>query len=85
MPNPILNQLNNQQALNNPFSNMIRMLKGANNPMGMFNNILSQNPKMKETIQRAQQYGNSPKEAFYKMAQEKGVDPDNFLHNLGLK
>lgn len=85
MSNPILNQLNNQNALNNPFSNMIRMLKSSNNPVGMLNNIISQNPKMRETIQKAQQYGNSPKEAFYKLAQEKGVDGDNLLKQLGLK
>lgn len=87
MQNPILNRMNNN-ALNNlsnsKFASMIQMLKGANNPMGMMNNLLTQNPKMKQVLEQAQQYGNSPKEAFYKLAQEKGVNPEEFLKHLGV-
>ena len=82
MNNPILNRMNNNAMNSLPcskFANMIQMLRGANNPNGMFTQLLSQNPQMKQVLQQAQQYGNSPKEAFYTLAKQKGVDPEEFL------
>lgn len=44
--------------------------------------IIAQNPMMNQLQQIVNQYGGNPKDAFYKMAQEKGIDPNAILNAL---
>jgi hypothetical protein len=40
------------------------------------------NPAMKQAIDYVCANGGDPKDAFYKLAKEKGVDPDAILNSL---
>ena len=55
------------------------MIKGANNPQAMFDQMMKQNPNINNVLENVKKYGNNPKEIYYNLAREKGVDPDEFL------
>lgn len=42
----------------------------------------AKNPQMAEVIQLVQSMGGDPKAAFYKLAAQKGVDPNSILSML---
>lgn len=44
--------------------------------------MTQKNPNMKQAIDYINANGGDPKEAFYKLAKEKGVDPDSVLNSL---
>ena len=54
------------------------MLKSANNPQQMVNQMVNNNPQVKQFID---QYGD-PKTAFYKLAEQKGINPDEIIKML---
>ena len=62
----------------NPF----QMLQMSRNPQIMIQTMIKSNPAMKQAMDYIQANGGNPKDAFYKLAQEKGVDPDEFLKSL---
>lgn len=82
--NPILQAMNKSQSpLNNisQIRNTMEMLKGAKDPNAMLLNMANQSPQMKKVLDFAKTCKN-PKEAFYKMAKEKGVNPEEILSLL---
>lgn len=44
--------------------------------------LIQNNPALKQAIEYVNQNGGDPKEAFYKLAQEKGVDPNEILKQV---
>ena len=58
------------------------MVKAAKDPYSYLNSLAANNPQMREAIDYVKKNGNDPKAAFYKMAQEKGVDPESILSQL---
>ena len=62
----------------NPF----QMLQMSRNPQIMMQTMIKSNPAMKQAMEYIQANGGNPKDAFYKLAQEKGVDPVEFLRSL---
>lgn len=48
----------------------------------MLQNMMNNNPQMKQVMDIVRQSGGDPKTAFYKMAKEKGVDPNSVLSML---
>lgn len=40
------------------------------------------NPNMKQAIDYINSNGGNPKDAFYKLAKERGVDPESILNSL---
>ena len=58
------------------------MVKSAKNPQLALQNMLRNNPQMKQVQGLIDQYGGDPRTAFYKMAEEKGVDPEQILAML---
>lgn len=83
MANPILQKLTQGLSKQNNglggFINMAKMIKNANNPEAMFNEIVKQNPNINNVMSVVKKYGNNPKEAYYNLAKQMGVDPDEFL------
>ena len=80
--NPILQMLNNGNQISTKLSQaqrMIQMVKSANNPQAMINQMLSNNPQVKQIVD---QYGGDPQTAFYKYAEANGVDPNQILNML---
>lgn len=59
----------------------IKTLRSVNNPQMLFNQMAQQNPQLFQVMQMAQQYG-SPKNAFYEIAKQKGINPDEFMRDL---
>ena len=58
------------------------MLSGNNNSQAMLQMLAAQNPQLRQVLDYVQQSGGDPKEAFYKLAQEKGVDPNQIINML---
>ena len=61
---------------------MIGMLKGVQNPQAMLNQMMSNNPQMKQVMDVINQYGGDAKKAFYTLAEQKGIDPNEILNMM---
>lgn len=80
MQNPMLQNLNQSRIF--PIKQMMQTIKNAGNPQMMFNQMMAQNPQYKQVMEYINANGGDAKAAFYKMAQEKGVNPDDILNQL---
>lgn len=82
--NPMLAMLNQNRMVQNlqPIKNMMNMLRGAGNPSMMLQQMTAQNPQMQQVMNYVNENGGNAKQAFYKLAQEKGVNPDEILNML---
>lgn len=80
MINPMLQGLN--QAKLNPIKSMMQMMKSAGNPQMMLQQMMSQNPQIRQAIQYVNDNGGNAEKAFYKLAAEKGINPDEILQAL---
>ena len=72
-------------ALSNNFNQikqMANMFKGASNPKQLLSNIMQQNPQVKQVMTLINSSGKSPKDLFYELANQKGVNPDDILNQL---
>lgn len=61
-------------------SKMIDMIRGAKDPQALAQQMLGQNPALRQALQYVQQNGGDPKTAAQKLAQEKGVDLNQLLN-----
>ena len=77
MANPMLSAL--MQNKIGPVKQAMSMAQAAANPNAMVQRLLSQNPQVQQLIQQA---GGDPKKAFYTLAQQMGVDPEQILSQL---
>ena len=71
----IPNQINNSQI-----KSMYNMLSKSSNPQAMLNNMIKQNPQLKSVLDMCK--ASNPKDAFYSMCKQKGVNPDDILNQL---
>lgn len=55
------------------------MVKNSRNPQAMLQQLINQNPQVQNVMKYVNDNGGDPKAAFYKLAQEKGVDPNEVL------
>ena len=58
------------------------MVQTANNPQAMMQALVDKNPQMQQAVDLINRCGGDPQKAFYTLAQEKGVDPDEVLNAL---
>lgn len=61
---------------------MMQMVKAAKNPQAMMQMMAQQNPQISQVMNFVQQNGGDPKTAFYKLAEQRGVNPDEVLQML---
>jgi len=83
--NNLYSQLNAGASLPNniqQIKNMMNMVKGAQNPQMMLQNMINQNPQMQQIMNLVKQSGGDPKTAFYNLAKQKGIDPNQILNML---
>lgn len=82
--NPMLQTLNQNQINQGlvPIKNMLNVVRSAGNPQMVLNQMIGQNPQMRQVMDYINANGGDPKAAFYKLAQEKGVNPDDILRQL---
>lgn len=84
MQNPMLQVLKNNPAISNlnRIKEMANMLKSAGNPQALFQSMVQNNPQMQQVMTLINSLGGDPKAAFYKVAKEKGVNPEEILDML---
>ena len=77
MFNPMMQQL----MMNNlaPVRNLMNTVRG--NPM-MLNQLANSNPALRQAMDYVNANGGDARAAFYRLAQEKGVDPNTILSYL---
>ena len=80
MNNPLLNNIPNPMMQN--LLQVKKLVQGAKNPQAMMNQMMSNNPQYKQVMDYVKQNGGDAKAAFYKMAEEKGINPDEILNML---
>lgn len=61
---------------------LINMVKSSGNPQAMMNQIMSNNPQVRQIMNYVNQNGGDPKAAFYKLAEKKGINPEEILSQL---
>lgn len=59
--------------------NTVRM---ARNPQAMMNQMLQTNPQLKQAMDFVNASGKSPEQAFYALANQMGVNPQEILDGL---
>ena len=85
--NSLYQSLMGQKGISSPnnlsgVKNLMNMVKSAKNPQTMLQSMVNQNPQMKQVMDYVQQNGGDPKTAFYKLAEQRGVNPDEVLQML---
>ena len=78
----ILQQLGGGLRIPPQIRQMISMVKASGNPQAMLNQIMQANPNMKQAMEIVQQYGGDANKAFYALAEQKGIDPNEILNLL---
>ena len=71
---------NSSQKL--PTSNNLKALMNSSDPQSFIQNMIQNNPQAQNLIKMLQSSGLSPKQFFYQIAQQKGIDPEQFLNSL---
>ena len=74
------------KAASNPamqgISQMAGMVQAAQNPQAALSRMTQNNPQMQQVMQYIQQNGGDPKAAFYALARQKGVDPNEIIRQV---
>lgn len=79
--NPILQRMQMPNNLGQ-IKNMLNTVKNAGNPQAMLMNMAQNNPKIKQAMDVINQSGGDPQKAFYALAEQKGVNPEDILSQL---
>lgn len=77
--NPIISQMNRQAINPQQIKQMWNNLRAINNPQAMIQQALQRNPQVQQLIQLS---NNDPKQAFYNLAEQKGINPNDILDIL---
>lgn len=78
----ILQQLAMANPMTGQIKQMMSMVQAAQNPQAMMNQMMQNNPQMQQAMNFINQHGGDAKKAFYALAQEKGIDPQEILKML---
>lgn len=88
MPSSLFGPNQNQPLQNNSIGSIqqiksvMQMIQNSNNPSAMLQTLMMQNPKLQSVMQFINQNGGDPKAAFYALAKQKGVDPNEVINML---
>lgn len=67
----------------NPYvTQILNFYKTSKNPQETLNRMMQNNPRMKQVMDYVNANGGDAKSAFYKLAKERGVDPEEVLSQL---
>lgn len=78
----ILQQLAKSSPMMGKVKQMMSMVSGSQNPAAMLNQMAMNNPNLKQVMDFINQTGGDPQKAFYAMAEQKGVNPQDILDML---
>ena len=80
----ILQQLsrNNMLQAAQPVRQLMNMVRSAQNPQLMLNQLAMNNPQLKQVMDIVQKHGGDPMTAFLAEAEARGMDPNEILNML---
>jgi len=78
----ILQQIAKSSPMMSKVKQLMGMVNGSQNPQAMLNQMMMQNPQLKQVMDYVHQSGGDPKTAFYSMADKMGVNPQDILDML---
>ena len=78
----ILQQLAMANPMMGQIKQMMSMVQSAQNPQAMLNQMMQNNPQMQQAMKLINQHGGDAQKAFYALAQERGIDPQEILKML---
>ena len=81
--NPIMEQLNKMSGQNGIF-NLINSVRNAKDPSSMMNYLTHTNPQVQSVMNYVNQNGGDAKQAFFNLAQQRGVNPQTILSQLNI-
>lgn len=61
---------------------MMQMVRNAGNPQAMLDQLANTNPQVRQVMDIVRASGNDPKKAFYTLAEQRGVNPEDILRQL---
>jgi hypothetical protein len=61
---------------------MMGVIRSAQNPTAMLNQMIMQNPNLKQVMDIVNQYGGDANKAFYAIAEQKGINPQEIIDML---
>lgn len=61
---------------------MMNAVKNSSNPQQLIGNMMNQNPQIRQVMNMVQSSGKSPKDLFYEMAKQRGINPDEIINML---
>ena len=81
---PILQQLgkSNMMQMLQPVKQMMNMVRTAQNPQLMLNQLAMKNPLLKQAMDLTQQYGGDSGKALQETAKQMGIDPNEIMNML---
>lgn len=79
--NPLLTGILKPQ-INPQIKQLMQTVKTAQNPQATLQQIVQNNPEMKQVIEYVNANGGDPEKCFYKLVEEKGVNPRDILGQL---
>ena len=83
MPMPgILQQIAKSSPMMGQIKQMINAIRMAQNPTAMMKQMAMNNPQLKQVMDVVNQYGGDPQKAFYDLAKQKGIDPQEIIDML---
>ena len=77
MNNPMMSKL--QTGNLGQLKKVANLIKTAKNPQMMINQMLQNNPNYQRAVDYVNQNGGDAKEAFYALAKQNGLDPNEIL------
>ena len=80
----ILQQLsrNNMLQAAQPARQLMNMVRSAQNPQLMLNQLAMNNPQLKQVMDIVQKHGGDPMTAFQKEAEARGINPQEIMDML---
>ena len=82
MPNPIMALLGRTNPAMQGISQMVKMAKASQNPQAAIQQMAQSDPRLQQVMQVIQQNGGDAKAAFYNMAKQRGVNPEDIIKQL---
>lgn len=71
-----------QLQQSNSIGDLYKQLQVAGDKNSFMINLMRRNPQLKQVIDLVQQNGGNAEQVFYRLAQEKGINPTSILNSL---
>ena len=65
-----------------PIKELMNTIKNSGNPQMMLQQMMMKNPNIKQVMDYINANGGNPKDAYYKMANDIGANPDDIINQL---